>query len=243
LPPQHEDIAGPIPAVVWVHGGGIRQNRYGWHPLRAYAVFYGFHQYLLQQGYAVVTVDYRGSIGYGREFRQGHHLDLGGRDLDDVLGAIRYLRRIEEVEIGKIGVWGISYGGFLALQALVQAPTAFDAGVDVAGVVDWADWAVDPGGLWIDGRMGDATENADQYRVSSPIHQVERLERPLLILHGTDDRAVPVLQSFRLTDELVRAGKPFDVAIYPGEAHAFVRSRTWRDAFRRVEEFFDAHLR
>lgn len=243
LPPDYDDLEGPLPAVVWVHGGGIRQNRYGWHPRRAYAVFYGFHQYLLQRGYAVVTVDYRGSIGYGKEFRQGHYLDLGGIDLDDVLAATRYLRGLEDVDIGGIGVWGISYGGFLALQALVQAPGAFDAGVDVAGVVDWADWAVDPGGLWIEGRMGAVGANPELYRRASPIHSIGRLSRPLLILHGTADRSVPVLQAFKLTDALVRAGKPFDVTIYPGEQHAFVRARTWRDAFDRVEAFFDAHLR
>jgi len=243
LPPEDARDDGPLPALVWVHGGGIRQNRYGWHPLRAYAVFYGFHQYLLQRGYAVVTVDYRGSIGYGRAFRQGHFRDLGGRDLDDVLAAVRYLRRIEEVEIGRIGVWGISYGGYLTLQALVQAPTAFDAGVNVAGVADWAAWSVDPGGPWIDGRIGDPAEHAELFAASSPIHRVAQLARPLLILHGTADRNVPVLQSFALTDALVRAGKPFDLVIYPGEDHAFVRAHTWKDAFRRIEAFFDAHLR
>lgn len=243
LPPDHTELEPPLPAVVWAHGGGIRQNRYGWHPLRAYAIFYGFHQYLLQRGYVVVTVDYRGSIGYGKAFRQGHYGDLGGRDLDDMLGAARYLRRLEEVEVGRIGIWGISYGGFLALQALVQAPTAFDAGIDVAGVADWADWAVDPGGSWIDGRMGPVDDNADAYRRSSPIHFVDRIVRPLLILHGTADRNVPVLQSFELTDALVRAGKDFDVAIYPGEEHTFARAHTWRDAFRRIERFFDRHLR
>ena len=243
LPKDFEDLEGPTPVVVWVHGGGIRQNRFGWHPSHIYALFYGFHQYLLQRGYVVVTVDYRGSIGYGRAFRQGQFLDLGGRDLDDLLAAKRYLGRIEDVEIGRVGVWGISYGGYLTMQALVQAPTAFDAGVNIAGVVDWADWSVDPGGLWIDGRMESPQERPDLYRERSPIHFIERLTRPLLILHGTADGPVPVLQTFRLTDALVRAGKPFELMIYPGEQHAFVRSRTWRDAFRRTEEFFEATLR
>jgi dipeptidyl aminopeptidase/acylaminoacyl peptidase len=243
LPPPHENREGPVPAIVWAHGGGIRQNRYGWHPLRAYAVFYGFHQYLVQQGYVVVTVDYRGSIGYGREFRQGQHMDLGGRDLDDLLAAARYLRRIEDLDIGRIGVWGISYGGYLTLQALVQAPGAFDAGVSVAGVADWADWAVDPGGLWIAGRMGDPADNPELFRQRSPVHFVERLSSPLLILHGTADRSVPVLQTFELADALVLAERSFDSMIYPGEEHAFVRAHTWRDAFRRVGDFFDGTLR
>lgn len=243
LPPGYDDLEGPVPAVVWVHGGGIRQNRYGWHPNRVYAMFYGFHQYLLQRGFVVVTVDYRGSIGYGRDFRQGQYLDLGGRDLDDVLAAVRYLEHIDAVDIGRVAVWGISYGGYLTMQALSQAPTAFDAGVNIAGVVDWTDWAADPGGLWIEGRMESPEDHPELYRERSPIHFVGRLARPLLILHGTADRSVPALQAFRLIDALVRAGKPFDVMLYPGEQHAFVRSRTWRDAFRRTEAFFEATLR
>ena len=139
--------------------------------------------------------------------------------------------------------WGISYGGYLTMQALVQAPTAFDAGVNIAGVVDWLDWAIDPGGLWIDGRMESPEEHPDLYQQRSPIHFVDQLARPLLILHGTADHPVPALQTFRLIDALVRADKSFEAMVYPGEQHDFLRSHTWRDAFRRVESFFDATLR
>jgi dipeptidyl aminopeptidase/acylaminoacyl peptidase len=241
--PRDTDPDEPVPAIVWVHGGGIRQNRYGWHPRRAYAIFYGLNQYLAQQGYIVLAVDYRGSIGYGRDFRVAPHLDLGGGDLDDLLAAARYIKSLDEPRAGKVGIWGISYGGYLTVQALVQAPSAFDAGIDLAGVVDWEEWARDPGGLWIRGRMGDVLENADLYRQRSPLHHVARLAVPLLVLHGTADQAVPALQSFRLIDALVRAGKRFDVGIYPGETHAFTHRRTWEDAMSRVERFFAETLR
>jgi len=241
--PRDIDSDDPVPAVVWVHGGGIRQNRYGWHPRRGYSIFYGLNQYLAQQGYMVLAVDYRGSIGYGRDFRVAPHLDLGGGDLDDLLAAARYLKNLNQPRAGKVGIWGISYGGYLTLQALVQAPSAFDAGIDVAGVVDWEEWAHDPGGLWIRGRMGDVLENTDLYRERSPLHHLERLAAPVLVLHGTADQAVPVLQSFRLVDALVRAGKRFDVGIYPGETHAFTYRSTWRDAMARVERFFAETLR
>ena len=241
--PRDVEAGKPVPAIVWVHGGGIRQNRYGWHPRRAYAIFYALNQYLAQQGYLVLAVDYRGSIGYGRDFRVAPHLDLGGGDLDDLLSAARYLRNLDEPRAGRVGIWGISYGGYLTVQALVQAPSAFDAGIDVAGVVDWEEWAHDPGGLWIRGRMGDLPEHSDLYRQRSPLHQLDRLAAPLLVLHGTADQAVPVLQSFRLVDALVRAGKRFDVGIYPGETHAFTYRRTWRDAMARVERFFAETLR
>jgi dipeptidyl aminopeptidase/acylaminoacyl peptidase len=241
--PRELDPDVAAPAIVWVHGGGIRQNRYGWHPLRPYAIFYGLNQYLAQQGYLVLAVDYRGSIGYGRDFRVAPHLDLGGADLDDLLAGLRYLRGLDEPEVGNVGIWGISYGGYLTLQALVQAPSAFASGVDFAGVADWAEWAHDPGGLWIRGRMGAVDDNATLYRERSPLFHVERLAAPLLVLHGTADQSVPVLQSVRLTDALVRAGKRFDITIYPGEAHAFTYRHTWRDSMARVERFFAETLR
>ena len=89
LPAAHDDIEGPLPAIVWVHGGGIRQNRYGWHPLRAYAAFYGYHQYLVQQGFVVVTVDYRGSIGYGRGTYRA--IDYGGLEIEDTYAARNFM--------------------------------------------------------------------------------------------------------------------------------------------------------
>ena len=234
---------GGVPGIVWIHGGGIRQNRFGWHPLRGSAIYYTFHQYLVDRGYAVLSIDYRGSIGYGRDFRVAPHLDLGGGDLDDVLAGGRYLRGLEAVDIQKVGVWGPSYGGYLTLEAMLRAPTAFDAGVDVAGMTDWRDWWRDPGGVWIDGRMDSPTAHPDLYRDRSPIEHVDSLQRPLLLLHGSADGPVSWLESLRLIDELVRAGKPFESMVYPGETHLFTREHTWLDAFRRVEEFFERHLR
>jgi len=206
-------------------------------------MLYGLNQLLVQRGYTVLAVDYRGSIGYGRAFRVANHRDLGGIDLDDVLAAGRYLTRLDRPHVGRVGAWGRSYGGYLALHALVSAPPAFDAVVDVAGVADWSALARDPGGPWIVGRLGDPEEVPDRYRARSPIHGVGRIIRPLLVLHGADDRTVPVLQTVRLVDALVEAGLPFESMIYPGEAHVFSRRATWRDAFGRVERFLDRHLR
>ena len=83
------DRARKHPAIVWVHGDGITQNFEGWHTRRDYAVYYSFHQYLAQRGYVVLAVDYRGSIGYGRDWRQGHYRDLGGKDYEDVAAGRR----------------------------------------------------------------------------------------------------------------------------------------------------------
>jgi len=241
--PKGLDRARKHPAIVWIHGDGINQNYDGWHVERNYAVYYSFHQYLLQRGYVVVAPDYRGSIGYGREWRQGVHLDVGGRDARDAAAAADYLKTLAYVDPDRIGVWGLSYGGFFTLQALTERPTAFRCGVDVAGVVDFRMWYEDPGGPWVVARMGTPEKNPEVYRQAAPIEHIDRLVRPLLILHGTADVNVPYVESVRLVDALLKARKPFEFMMYPGEFHYFQRAPVLGDAWQRVERFFDRYLK
>ena len=93
--PKGVDRSRPGPAVVWVHGDGITQNFDGWHTRRDYAVYYSFHQYLVERGYVVLSVDYRGSIGYGKAWREGDYRDLGGRDYEDIAAGVSYLKTLE----------------------------------------------------------------------------------------------------------------------------------------------------
>jgi dipeptidyl aminopeptidase/acylaminoacyl peptidase len=232
------------PAIVWIHGDGVNQNYDGWHVQRNYAVYYSFHQYLLQRGYVVIAPDYRGSIGYGRAWRQGVHMDIGNRDFQDAAMSAEYLRTLPYVDGDRIGVWGLSYGGFFTLLALTDHPTWFACGVDVAGVVDYRMYYEDPfHGGWTVSRVGTPEESPKVYDVASPLSRVDRIQRPLLVLHGTSDVNVPYLHSVRLVDELLKHGKTFDFMTYPGEFHYFTREHVLRDAWTRVERFFDAHLK
>jgi len=240
--PPGLDRARRHPAIVWVHGDGITQNFDGWHTRRDYAVYSSVHQYLLQQGYVVLAVDYRGSIGYGKAWRQGHYRDLGGKDYEDIAAGVAYLGGLGYVDPSRVGVWGLSYGGFMALQALTVTPELFRCAIDVAGVEDWADWYHDPDGPWIRARLGRPEDEAALYRRTSPIHSVDKIVRPLLVLHGTADVNVPFLESLRLVDAALKAGKDVDFMVYPGEYHYFQRAHVLRDAWRRVERFFAAHL-
>src|SRR5581483_10491507 len=142
--PKNLDRTRKHPAIVWIHGDGINQNYDGWHVQRNYAVYYSFHQYLLQKGYVVFAPDYRGSIGYGRDWRQGVYMDVGGKDAKDAWMAANYLKTLPYVDADRIGVWGLSYGGFFTLIAVTDQPTLFRAAVDVAGVVDYAMYYEDP---------------------------------------------------------------------------------------------------
>lgn len=230
------------PAIVWIHGDGTNENYDGWHVERNYAVYYSVHQYLLQRGYVVLAVDYRGSIGYGRQWRQGHYRDLGGKDYDDVAAGVGFLKSTGYVDASRIGVWGLSYGGFMTLQALTRTPELFRCGIDVAGVDDWRDWHRDPDGPWINARMGSPRENAELYRRTAPIKRVNDIVRPLLVLHGTADVNVPFYESVRLVDALVKADKRVEFMMYPGEFHYFWRAHVLRDAWQNVDRFFAAHL-
>jgi dipeptidyl aminopeptidase/acylaminoacyl peptidase len=240
--PPGLDRSREHPAVIWVHGDGINQNYDGWHIHRDYGVYYSFHQYLVQQGYVVLAVDYRGSIGYGRDWRQGHYRDLGGKDYGDIAAGAAYLKALGYVDTDHIGIWGLSYGGFMALQALTVTPDLFRCAVDVAGVEDWNDWYRDPGGPWIRGRMGRPEDDPELYRRLSPIYHVDEITKPLLVLHGTSDVNVPFFESVRLIDALKRARKPVEFVMYPGELHYFHDAHVLRDAWSQVERFFAAHL-
>lgn len=241
--PKGLDRSRKHPAIVWIHGDGINQNYDGWHVQRNYAVYYSFHQYLLQRGYVVIAPEYRGSIGYGRDWRQAVAYDVGGKDAQDAGAAASYLRSLDYVDAERIGVWGLSYGGFFTLIAMADHPADFRCGIDVAGSVDYRMWYEDPGGAWVVARMGTPATHPAVYDKAAVIDRVGKISRPLLILHGTSDGNVPYLESVRLIDVMLKAGKEVDFMMYPGEFHYFQRAHVLRDAWTRSAAFFDKHLK
>ena len=244
--PKGLDKSKKHPAIVWIHGDGVNQNYDGWHVQRNYAVYSSVHQFFLQQGYVVFMPDYRGSIGYGKAWRQGVYMDVGGKDAKDAWMSANYLKTLGYVDMERVGVWGLSYGGFFTLIAVTDQPTLFRAAVDVAGVADYAMYYEDPyHGGWTASRIGTPEQNPEVYKNASPLSHVDRLERPLLILHGTADVNVPYLHSVRLVDELLAKGKGGLVSfmVYPGEFHYFTRAQVLRDAWNRVDRFFGQHLK
>jgi dipeptidyl aminopeptidase/acylaminoacyl peptidase len=243
--PKNLDRSKKHPAILWVHGDGINQNYDGWHVQRNYAVYYSYHQYLLQQGYVVFAPDYRGSIGYGRDWRNGVYMDVGGNDAKDAWMGANYLKTLPYVDADRIGIWGLSYGGFFTLIAMTDQPTLFRAGVDVAGVADYVMYYHDPfHNDWTEGRMGTPDKYPQVYANASPISHIDKLAKPLLILHGTSDVNVPFLQSVWLMDEALKKGKGdlVEFMIYPGEFHYFSREHVLLDAWHRVDRFFATHL-
>ena len=243
--PKNLDRSKQHPAIVWIHGDGINQNYDGWHVQRNYAVYYSMHQYLLQQGYVVIAPDYRGSIGYGRDWRNGVYMDVGGNDAKDAWMAANYLKTLPYVDSNRMGVWGLSYGGFFTLIAVTDQPNLFRAGIDVAGVVDYVMYYNDPyHGDWTESRIGTPEQNPKVYANASPISHIDRLARPLLVLHGTADVNVPFIESVWLIDEALKKhkGDLLTFMMYPGEFHYFTREHVLLDAWHRVDDFFAKYL-
>lgn len=230
------DPTATYPAVMFIHGAGYLQNVT--RSMSEYAVNMLFHHRLTRRGFVVIDPDYRHSAGYGRDFRAGVHGFMGGKDLDDVVAGVDYLKSLGFVDTTRVGIYGGSYGGFLTLMALFTRPTVFAAGCALRSVTDWRTynaWYTNP-------RLGDPQKDADNYRKSSPIDHAEGLQRPLLLLHGMKDANVFAQDTIRLMEKLIELGKDFDVMLYPSQDHAFSDPDSWIDEYRRIERFFQRHL-
>jgi dipeptidyl aminopeptidase/acylaminoacyl peptidase len=227
------------PAIIWIHGSGADQNYLAWHP-GSYRMYYAISQYFAQQGYVILTPDYRGSSGYSRDWTTGAFQDLGGGETQDVNGGADYLKTLSYVDPDRIGVWGLSYGGFMTLQSIITAPKLFACAIDVAGVGDWETWTT--GGTLL-GRLGATpVTNPELYDRSAPVKHLDKIERPLMILQGLNDTNVPLWETIKVIDRLEKLGTPFDMAFYPGEIHFFRRAFVLRDAWKRSDAFFYQHL-
>jgi len=227
------------PAIIWIHGSGADQNYLGWHP-GSYRMYYAISQYFAQQGYVILTPDYRGSSGYSRDWTTGAFHDLGGGETQDVNGGADYLKTLSYVDPDRIGIWGLSYGGFMTLQSIITAPKLFACAIDVAGVGDWETWTT--GGTLL-GRLGSTpVTDPEFYDRSAPVKHLDKIERPLMILQGLNDTNVPLWETIKVVDRLEKLGTPFDMAFYPGEIHFFRRAFVLRDAWKRSDAFFYQHL-
>ncbi len=228
------------PAVIFFHGGSRRHMMLGWHYSSYYHNCYAFHQYLVNQGYVVLSVNYRSGIGYGMEFREA--LDYGatgGSELRDVLGAGLYLRSRDDVDGSRVGLWGGSYGGYLTAMGLSRASDLFAAGVDIHGVHDWNRTIKN----FIPSY--EPLEDPDRARLafeSSPMAQVEDWRSPVLLVHGDDDRNVPFLETVVLVEKLRELGVEHELLVYPDEVHSFLRYQHWVEIFERAGAFFNQHL-
>lgn len=250
LKPQDFDPKKKYPALVWVHGGPIRQLRGSWHPSYSYSHFYAVNQYLGSQGYVTMSLNFRGGIGYGKEFRFGLYQKMGVDDVVDVVSAGRYLKSLPYVDEQKVGVYGLSYGGYMTLHCLTQYPEEFAIGINFAGIWDFAQWS-----RWIESRgrrggsqfacyfSGMPSDSPEYYAQGSPVTFREHLCKPLINFHGTKDANVDFEQLDRIVEDCLQLGKTYEAYYYPNEVHMFALRRTWRDVLPKMERELEKYLK
>jgi dipeptidyl aminopeptidase/acylaminoacyl peptidase len=225
-------------AVIFVHGAGYLQNvHYGWS---SYFREYMFNNLLADKGYTVIDIDYRGSSGYGRDWRTGIYRYMGGKDLDDEVDAAKYLVSQHGIDPKKIGMYGGSYGGFMTLMALFTQPDVFTAGAALRPVTDWAHYNHG----YTSNILNEPFSDSIAYARSSPINFASGLKGHLLMCHGVVDVNVNFQDDVRLTQRLIELGKDnWEMAIYPVEDHGFVEPGSWTDEYKRILKLFETNLK
>jgi dipeptidyl-peptidase-4 len=216
------------PAIVFVHGGPVRQMLLGYHYMEVYHLFYGVNQWLASQGYVVLSVNFRGGIGYGRSFRTAPNTNRqGNSEYQDVLAAGKYLQTRADVDPKRVGIWGLSYGGLLTAQALARNSDIFIAGVDMAGVHLYG---------------SDLSPDNLAYK-SSAISEIANWKSPVFLIHGDDDRNVNFAQTVGLVSLLRAHNIPHEIMVQPDDTHETLLYRRWLPLWDRMEAFLNRHLK
>ena len=225
-------------AVIFVHGAGYLQNAHKWWS--SYYREYMFHNLLADKGYTVLDIDYRGSAGYGRDWRTAIYRHMGGKDLDDQTDGAAYLVGELGIDSKRIGIYGGSYGGFITLMAMFTKPGIFQSGAALRPVTDWAHYNHG----YTSNILNIPQADTLAYRRSSPIYFADGLQGHLLICHGMIDTNVHFQDVVRLSQRLIELGKEnWQLAVYPLEGHGFVEPSSWTDEYRRILQLFESTLK
>lgn len=238
--PHQATAESKAPALIWVHGGPGGQTRKGYS-----AVI----QYLVNHGYVVLGINNRGSSGYGKTFFTADDQKHGREPLRDCLEAKKYLSSLPYVDSSRIGIAGGSYGGYMTLAALAFHPDAFNVGVDIFGVSNWLRTLKSVPPWWESFRealyqeIGDPAKHEQMLKDISPLFHADKIKKPLLVIQGANDPRVIQPES----DDIVQAVKknkvPVEYVVFPDEGHGFTKKKNEVEAYSRMLNFLDQHLK
>lgn len=226
------------PVAMFVHGAGYLQNVSSRYP--NYFREQMFHNLLVQQGYVVLDMDYRGSEGYGRAWRTAIYRNMGHPELEDYVDGVNWMVANQQGDAANVGIYGGSYGGFMTFMALMREPAMFKSGAALRPVSDWSTYNHE----YTSNILNTPDVDPEAYKVSSPIEYAENLRGHLLIAHGMMDDNVFFQDSVRMTQRLIELKKGnWSLAPYPLERHSFVQPESWYDEYRRIDELFEGTLK
>jgi dipeptidyl-peptidase 4 len=210
------------PAIVFVHGGPVRQMLPAYHYMQFYHWAYAYNQWLADQGYIVLSINYRSGVGYGRSFRQAPGTEArGNSEYQDVVAGGKYLQSRPDVDAARVGIWGLSYGGLLTSQALARNSDMFVAGVDLAGVHLYGQSLAD---------------TALSYK-SSAISAIDGWKSPVFLLQGDDDRNVDFGQMVGLVQLLRAHNVYYELTVIPDDQHESMIHANWVTTFTKMSDF------
>ncbi len=199
-----------------------------------------FHNFLADNGYTVLDIDYTGSSGYGRDFRTGIYRHMGGKDLSDQVDGAKLLVDKYNINPKHIGIYGGSYGGFITLMAMFNEPDVFAAGAGLRSVTDWAHYNHG----YTSNILNEPYNDENAYQLSSPINFAAGLKGHLLMCHGMVDENVHFQDIIRLSQRLIELKKEnWELAVYPVEDHGFEQPSSWRDEYSRIYKLFQDNLK
>jgi len=232
IKPANFKAGEKYPAIVMVYGGpGVQSIHDAWSGAT-------WDQALAQRGFVIWQVDNRGSMGRGHAFETPINRRMGKVELADQLDGIRYLVAQGFVDPNRIGINGWSYGGYMTINALLNAPDVFRAGVAGAPVTNWQNYDT----IYTERYLGLPSENPDGYKVSSLVDYADKLKAKLLMIHNIEDDNVLFQNTLQMSDALERAGKLFDMVIYPGKSHA-VEGPLRKHLLEKTTDFFEKNLK
>ena len=231
--PSDFDPKRKYPVIVSIYGGPHAQV-----VRDAWGVVSPLDHYLAQRGYLVWSLDNRGSWGRGHAWESVIFKDAGKHELADQLAGVRYLKGLPYVDGSRIGIWGWSYGGYMTLYSLTNAPEVWKCGVAGAPVTHWKFYDT----IYSERYMRTPQENPKGYETSAPLSKAGNLQAKLLLIHGTADDNVHMQNTIAFVDALVKAGKQYELLLEPGQKHGF-RGKTALD-FRNaaIAKFFEENL-
>ncbi|MGH9675088.1 MAG: alpha/beta hydrolase family protein, partial [Bryobacteraceae bacterium] len=232
LKPAGFQAGRKYPAIVSVYGGpGAQSVRNSWRGA-------DYDQALAHKGFVVWQVDNRGSAGHGHAFEAPVRRRFGEQELADQKDGVKHLVSMGFVDPARIGIHGWSYGGYMTLTALLHAPEVFRAGVAGAPVTDWREYDT----IYTERYMGLPAGNEEAYKKSSPVHFASQLKGKLMLVHNFGDDNVLFQHTLRMADALQRAGKHFDLLLYPQKSHALSGAGR-RHYLEAMTEFWERHLK
>ena len=236
--PRDAGAAKAHPAIMFFHGGPRRQMLLGFNPMGAYNWMYALNQRFVAEGYIVISVNYRGGIGYGLDYREARNFGPdGGSEVNDILGTVGYLQGRKDVDARKVGIWGGSYGGLMTALGLARASKDIAVGVDYAGVYNWNTMLASVG---VPVEPGEATRRGLD---SSPVATIDQWHSPVLVVQADDDRNVPLQQSLELIEDLRLHHIDHDEIIMPNEIHDLARYSSWMALFKATDAYMNRYLR